>query len=72
MAELFQENLEVRDLVHMRMALPLLPSHKIHEGYDIIKQFYNEDLKVNLNVFQRQQMKTMFRYYKNTWITGTN
>ncbi|XP_022179373.1 uncharacterized protein LOC111039990 [Myzus persicae] len=70
LAELFQENLEVRDLVHMLMALPLLPSHKIHEGYDIIKQFYNEDLKVNLNVFQRQQMKTMFRYYKNTWITG--
>jgi len=56
----------------MLMAIPLLPKDKTFEGFENILQFYVEELHSILSITNRHNMKSLLRYYYNTWIIGKN
>lgn len=52
------------------MAIPLLPQHKIREGFDTLIEFFHVELEDQLNAIQKHQLYDFFRYYLDTWISG--
>jgi len=58
------------DIVHMIMALALIPGNKIIEGFTSIQIHYNANIKQTLSIESQEQFEVFFQYYKKTWLTG--
>jgi len=58
------------DIIHMLMALPLLPVDKVVDGYFSIKQFYMENVENSLPVESCRLFQRYFQYYSSTWLQG--
>lgn len=57
------------DIVHMLMALPLLPQNIIMESFESIKNVYRENVQLSLGE-NRGQFNALFDYYLSTWLQG--
>ncbi|XP_015376918.1 PREDICTED: uncharacterized protein LOC107171199, partial [Diuraphis noxia] len=62
----------VYDIIHMLMALPLLPMDKVMEGFVSIIDFYSENVENNLQEESCRKFDRYFQYYKSTWLQGPN
>ncbi|XP_050057873.1 uncharacterized protein LOC126550421 [Aphis gossypii] len=70
MIELCTSDRGAYDIVHMIMALPLIPGNKINEGFTSIQIFYEENIKLTLSTESQEKFETFFQYYRTTWLTG--
>jgi len=57
------------DIVHLLMALPILPQNLIMEGFECIKNVYRENVQLSLGE-NRGQFNALFDYYRPTCLQG--
>ncbi|XP_022163168.1 uncharacterized protein LOC111028736 [Myzus persicae] len=70
MIEICTRHQNAYDIIHMLMALPLLPVDKVMEGFLSIGQFYTENVENSLPVESCRILQRYFQYYKSTWLQG--
>lgn len=63
-------NRNVYDIVHMLMALPLLPRDKLMEGFVSVTDFYVQNVQHHLSMENCNAFNRYFQYYKSTWLQG--
>jgi len=66
MIEMCTRHQGVYDIIHMLIALPLLPTDRVMEGFASIIDFYSENVQNNLP----EEFDRYFQYYKSTWLQG--
>uniref|UniRef100_A0A2S2PLB3 RING-type domain-containing protein n=1 Tax=Schizaphis graminum TaxID=13262 RepID=A0A2S2PLB3_SCHGA len=72
MIEMCNTNRNVYDIVHMLMALPLLPRDKLMEGFVSVTDFYVQNVQHHLSLENCNAFNRYFQYYKSTWLQGPN
>ncbi|KAL4085293.1 hypothetical protein QTP88_027152 [Uroleucon formosanum] len=60
------------DTVHMLMALPLLPTNCIAEGFETVRAYYIENVQSLISNNNHYNFTLLFEYYRSTWLAGIN
>eukprot|EP00102_Acyrthosiphon_pisum_P023026 XP_016660236.1 PREDICTED: uncharacterized protein LOC107883855 [Acyrthosiphon pisum] len=60
------------DTVHMLMALPLLPTNCIAEGFETVRAYYIENVQSLISNNNDYNFTLLFEYYRSTWLAGIN
>ncbi|XP_022160602.1 uncharacterized protein LOC111026774 [Myzus persicae] len=60
------------DTVHMLMALPLLPTNSIAEGFETVRAYNIENVQSLISNNNDYNFTLLFEYYRSTWLAGIN